>query len=327
MAGARVALLSWSPFGVIVVLAIETFETAFRAPDERLGQYAFLKRLPAGLRAEVWLGLPAGGSSLGQLIALKIFCPHAPGPARAALAEELALAARLGHPNIVQTLRIGCDAERQYLVSEYLEGTTLRALLRRVSVARAGIAPAAVARVLVGIVRAVCHAERGVASPAAKTLVAQTIAADDVFVTFDGAVKLLGFKARPAGAVRNIRDSEAWRDDSSADAAIDALLSEHLTPELGLVLAAGRHSRGRGVNGLQRVGRELQRWQAEVLGSNGRAELAALMGAMFPGARLAQRAQLELRFEQWMSRRPGAIPLVQDGDEHAPASGFRRVLA
>jgi hypothetical protein len=314
---------------VLVVLAIQTFSTfeaASRAPEERLGQYALLRRLPAGLRAEVWLGLHAGGSSLSQLVAIKIFFPHLPGPAREALAGELALAARLVHPNIVQTLRFGRDAERQFTVSEYLEGTTLRALLLRVSVARARVAAAAVGRLLLGIVRAVCHAEERAASPAALRLVKRTIAADDVFVTFDGAVKLLGFKAGP-GAERSFRDSEPQRHDSSAHAAIDALLSEHLTPELRRVLAAGSRSRGRARHGLPRVARALQRWQVEVLGSDGRAELAALMGAMFPWARLAQRAELEVRLDQWMSASSVRKPFAADADESSPpASGFRKVL-
>jgi hypothetical protein len=309
------------------VLAIETFrtpfESAFRARDEHLGQYAFLKQLPAGLRAEVWLGLPAGGRALGQLVAIKVFVPHAPGPARAALLEELALAPRLAHPNIAQTLRVGHDADRPFIVSEYLEGVTLQALLRRVSVDRANMANAAVARVLSGIVRAVHHAERQAVSPAAQALVKQTIAADDVFVTFDGAVKLLGFKARPAAVERRFHDSDAPAD-SSANAALDALLSEHLTPELHAVLTA--NTDGRGPEGLQRLGRALQRWQSEVLGSNGRAELSALMGAMFPQALLARRAQLELRLEERMLVHGSGIPMASpDADESAPASGIRKV--
>jgi serine/threonine protein kinase len=322
----RLTLVSWPLLGVIVVLAIQTLptplEATWRAPDERLAQYALLRRLPAGLRAEVWLGLPAGGSSLGRLVAIKTFFPPVPGLAHSALAEELALAARLVHPNIVRTLRIGCDRERHFSVSEYLEGTTLQSLLRRASVARTSIAAAAVARVLSGIVRAVCYAEQWTASPAAMVLVRQTIAADDIFVTFDGAVKLLGFKTRPEAAGRIATDPA--RDDSRVPAAIDALLSEHRTPELSRVLAA---SCSRGSYALQRVARALQRWQADVLGSDGRAELADLMAAMFPWTKLDQKTQLEVRLGEWMTARSARVPPAVERDEgSAPASGFRKVL-
>jgi len=314
--------------GVIIVLAIDSFakpfEAAVRAPEERLGQYTLLRRLPAGLRAEVWLGLPPGGASLGQLVTIKAFFPHVPGPARAALSAELALASRLTHPNIVQTLQVGGDAERPFIVSEYVEGTTLRALLRRVSVARARVVTAVVTRLLLGVVRAVSHAERRVASPAAKLLVRQAVAADDVFVTFDGAVKLLGFKGRLASAERGPGELEG--EGSNAPAAIDALLSEHLTAALREVLAAGCQPRTPGPHGLRRIEQGLERWQSDVLGSDGRAELAALMGAMFPSARLELRAQLEARLEQWLSARSAGMPFAADGDEGVPpASGFRTV--
>jgi len=308
------------------VLAIESsplpFEAALRAPEERLGQYSLLRRLPAGLRAEVWLGLPPGGASLGQLVAIKAFFPHARGPAAAALAAELSLAPRLVHPNVVQTLRIGRDAQRPFIVSEHLEGTTLRALLRRVRVARASAEAAAVARVLLGIVRAVGHAQRQAKTAAERALAAQAVAADDVFITFDGAVKLLGFKAQLEGVERRCLEFEA-PNDATAPAAIDALLSEHLTPELRGVLGAACRP-GSGSGGLARVGQELERWQTEVLRSDGRAELAELVEVMFPSARLEQRAQLDALLEQWMSARSLVASFAADNDA-APASGFRTI--
>jgi hypothetical protein len=316
--------------GVIIVLAIDSFakpfQAAVRAPEQRLGQYTLLMGLPAGLRAEVWLGLPPGAASLGQLVAIKAFFPHAVGPARAALSAELALAARLTHPNIVQALQVGCDAERPFIVSEYVEGATLGALLRRVSVARARVAASVVTRLLLGVVRAVSHAERRAVSAGAKRLVQQTVAADDVFVTFDGGVKLLGFKGRLASVEASPGGSEAQPERSSAPAAIDALLSEHLTAALREVLAAGCQPRTPGLPGLLRIEQGLERWQGEVLGSDGRAELAALMGALFPSARLELRAQLEARLEQWLGARSSGVPFAADGDEGAPASGFRPVL-
>lgn len=311
------------------MLAIKSFPTPFQAAartlDDRLGRYALLRRLPAGLRAEVWLGLPPGCHSLSQLVAIKVFFPHVPGPALTALADELALAPQLVHPNIVQTLRVGRDGESPFLVSEHLEGTTLRALLRRANAARASVAPAAVARVLLGIARAVSHAQGQATSPGTKALVERALSADDVFVTFDGAVKLLGFKAPLASTAPNGSEPEARapaaRQGSSAHAAIDALLSEHLTPELGQVLAAGSRPGRRGPYGLPRVARALERWQAGVLGSDGRAELAALTEAMFPSARLDHRAQLEVRLEQWLRARS---PLAAEPDDSAPpASGVR----
>ncbi|AKV03047.1 serine/threonine protein kinase [Labilithrix luteola] len=45
--------------------------------------------------------------------------------------EEARLAARLSHPNIVQTHEVGNEGNRHYLVMDYLDGVTLARLLRR----------------------------------------------------------------------------------------------------------------------------------------------------------------------------------------------------
>src|SRR5262249_58705456 len=44
--------------------------------------------------------------------------------------EEARLAARLRHPNIVQTNEVGFDGAHYFIEMEYLEGQTLRAVLR-----------------------------------------------------------------------------------------------------------------------------------------------------------------------------------------------------
>jgi len=139
-------------------------------------------------------------------------------------------------------------------------------------------------------------------------------------------VKLLGFKARFADVERSSLGSEAQRHGSGAHAAIDALLSQHLTADLSTMLASSR-SAARGADGLRRIEQGLGRWQAEVLRSDGRAELAALLGAMFLSARLDQRARLEARLEQWSNARAAGTAFAPDADDGAapPASGLRTI--
>jgi hypothetical protein len=326
--------------GVIVLIAIDIKATArapvhpalpLCAPDERLASYTFLRKLQAGLRSEVWLALPPGSGALDQLVVIKLFFPHAPGPALDALEEELALAQRLSHPNVALTLRVGRDADRRFIISECLEGTTLRALLRRLSVTRQHLPPCAVARVLAALVSAVAHAEHQAASVVAKVLVSQAIAADDVFVTFGADVKLLAFKSKLGSAGAFAASATVEPEEASVYAAIDALLSEHLSPELGAVLAAvAGGSRERRPNGLVYVGRELERWQRK-LGSDGRTALTALMGELFASQRCEQRAQLEERTQLEECGEPlPAAPLRPEAaspveEEAAPVSGFRPI--
>src|SRR4051812_27780139 len=45
--------------------------------------------------------------------------------------EEARLAARLEHPNVVQTLEIGEEGRRHYIAMEYLQGQSLERVRRR----------------------------------------------------------------------------------------------------------------------------------------------------------------------------------------------------
>lgn len=293
------------------------------APDERLGNHTFLRKLQAGLRSEIWLALPPGSDALERLSVIKLFFPHAPGPVLEALRAELDLAQRLSHPNVARTLQVGRDAERSFIVSEYLEGTSASALLRRLRVARERLPEAAVARVLLAIVSAVSHAEQRAASPLAKVLVNQAIAADDVFVTFDGDVKLLAFKGQLGSAGAFAASSAAGLEETSAYAAVDALLAQHRCTALAALLAGVAGARPRGAAGLRQVERVLRAWQRE-LGSDGRAELAAVMARLLAPVRAERRAHLE----QSLAHRPALRPTASAAsfaEEEAPVSGFRPI--
>jgi hypothetical protein len=222
---------------------------------------------------------------------------------------------------VARTLRIGFEHGRHFVVNEYLEGTTLRTLLRYAALAAAHVPDAAVVRVLLALVAAVDHAGGVSASARARSLSRQSIAADDVFITYDGNVKLLGFKGHPAADPRSIGAG------AGADNAVDALLSAHLTPELAAVLvrAAGHGVRAHG--GLWRVRQALQAWQTRELGSDGRSELVTLMSILPTGVRLEARARLEAAFENARQARQlkSWPPLPLDVEEPpSPLSGIRR---
>ena len=64
--------------------------------------------------------------------------------------NEARLAALLSHPNIVQIYDLGQQDEHYYIAMEYVEGTTLKEILRR----KGAIAPAGVLHVLMQIAEA-----------------------------------------------------------------------------------------------------------------------------------------------------------------------------
>src|SRR3989442_159756 len=105
----------------------------------RLGPYEILSLLGAGGMGEVYR---ARDSRLGRDVAIKIL-PTAfnADPERLRRFEQEArAAAALNHPNILAVYDIGTQDGAPYIVSEVLDGETLRASLERIA---SGSAPAA----------------------------------------------------------------------------------------------------------------------------------------------------------------------------------------
>lgn len=105
--------------------------------------------------------------------------------------EEARLAARLSHPNIVQTYEIGSEGTRHYMVMDYLEGVTLSRLLRRGGATYSmAMRLRTICEVLHGLHYAHTLTDFGGASLG---LVHRDATPQNVFVTFDGQVKLVDF--------------------------------------------------------------------------------------------------------------------------------------
>jgi Tol biopolymer transport system component len=100
------------------------------APPTRLGPYEIVGRLGAGAMGEVYR---ARDSRLGRDVAIKILPADVAGdPGRRARFEQEARAvAALNHPNILGLYDIGNEAGVAYIVTEFVAGETLAAVLER----------------------------------------------------------------------------------------------------------------------------------------------------------------------------------------------------
>src|SRR6266542_352600 len=114
----------------------------------RLGRYTLVGRLGQGGMGVVYLGRDEDG----RLVAIKVIRPElAANPdylARFRL--EVELGRKVNGPFVAEVLDAGFDSERPYLVTAYIEGTTLQASVRE----RGPMPPSEVAHLAVGMAAA-----------------------------------------------------------------------------------------------------------------------------------------------------------------------------
>jgi len=98
------------------------------SPGERLGQFAVVEPLGSGGQGEVYR---AHDTRLGRDVAIKILRGPVDKEHLEMLRHEARTVAALNHPNIVSVYDVITDAAVPYVVTELLEGETLRSRLDR----------------------------------------------------------------------------------------------------------------------------------------------------------------------------------------------------
>ena len=147
---------------------------------ERVGAYTVLNRLGAGASGEVWR---ARDERLGRDVAIKIVLPHTSSDSERLrrFAEEARLAGSLNHANLLTVHDVGEHAGLPILVTECLDGQSLRRRLE------AGPVPVGTAiNVALGLAR-------GLAAAHARGVVHRDVKPENVFLRTDGDVKILDF--------------------------------------------------------------------------------------------------------------------------------------
>jgi hypothetical protein len=281
------------------------------------GRYFVLDTLARGRRADVLIGVAEGASSLQQMVVIKRFHPDPAGADWMRLVAELELSTELDHDNIVRTLGINVESGRYFTVAEFIEGATLQACLDWAAATQTRLPNAVVARILLAILDAVRHADRVAKSGLTRSLVHEPIAADDVFISYDGQVKLLGFKSAHGRPAEGAFIAYAT--------AIDALLEQHLTPELrSVLLRLPRQTSVRASDRGEGIRQAIHRWRGEELGSEGRVELARLMRNVLRRDRARQALRVVAAFSKLQGAQLKSTD-VRELEDAAPRSGVRRI--
>src|SRR5260370_13209991 len=169
------------------------------------GKYRVLAELGQGGTANVYLAVARGPSGFNKLVVLKFLKAElaVESEFRRMFLNEARLAARLNHPNVVQTNEVFEEGGRRIIVMEYLEGA---AFSRRVTRAREQGQPVPMQMHL----RIICEALSGLhyshelldydGTPLG--VVHRDMTPQNVFVSFDGKITLLDFGiAKLTGAI------------------------------------------------------------------------------------------------------------------------------
>jgi eukaryotic-like serine/threonine-protein kinase len=146
----------------------------------KLGPYEIHSSIGAGGMGEVYR---ARDSRLGRDVAIKILppCFSADADRLRRFAQECRATAALNHPNILSIFDIGEDRAAPYVVSELLEGETVRDRLRE------GPIPA---RKAIDYARQIAN---GLAAAHEKGITHRDLKPENLFITNDGRVKILDF--------------------------------------------------------------------------------------------------------------------------------------
>jgi len=183
---------------------------ASRAPPLIVSRYAIYDRIAAGGMATVHLGRLIAEGGFSRTVAIKRLHAHlALDPDFVSMfLDEARLAARIRHPNVVQTLDVVVADGEVFLVMEYVEGESLACLMRILTTGGEAVPPshatALLAPVLHGL-HAAHEAKTDQGEPL--TMVHRDVSPQNVLVGTDGVPRVLDF-----GVAKALGQSHATRD-------------------------------------------------------------------------------------------------------------------
>jgi serine/threonine protein kinase len=169
-----------------------------------LGKYRLIAELGRGGMADVYLALVSGPAGFNKLIVVKRIREQlADDPDFLSMfLDEARLAARLNHPNVVQTNEVGGDGKQLFIAMEYLEGQGLNRVSSRLG--RDGSLTWAMhLRILIEVLAGLHYAHELCDFDGTKLhVVHRDVTPHNVFVSYSGQVKVVDFGiAKALGSV------------------------------------------------------------------------------------------------------------------------------
>jgi eukaryotic-like serine/threonine-protein kinase len=190
-------------------------------PGTRLGQYEIGARIGAGGMGEVFR---ARDTQLKREVAVKVILPsHSFDPdLPRRFRQEAEAAAAISHPNVVSIHNVGEQDGIVYIVTELLQGETLREKLRG--------GPLRIQKALEYAAQLIS----GVAAAHEKGIVHRDLKPENIFLTSDGQVKILDFglaKLSPTPATDAAQDGPRTTGWDQTDSGVVMGTPAYMAPE------------------------------------------------------------------------------------------------
>jgi eukaryotic-like serine/threonine-protein kinase len=156
-------------------------------------QYRLVQKIAAGGMAEIFLAETCANSP--RVVVKRMYPNLARNDAlRRMFIDEARIAARLHHPNIVETSEINVTDEVPFFVMEYLQGYDVRSLLKTLWERGIGLPLAPALEIVRGLAAGLNHAhDLRDTDGTPLGLVHRDVSPANIFLTFDGLVKVIDF--------------------------------------------------------------------------------------------------------------------------------------
>ncbi len=160
------------------------------------GKYRLIAELGQGGMATVYLAVALGNSGFRKLAVVKVLRPEfaVDDEFIQMFLDEARLCARLSHPNIVHTYDVGVDESGHLIAMEYLDGVSLHAATAKLGRNAGSFTFPLQAKALLEVVEGLRYAhELTDYDGRSLEIVHRDVTPHNIFVTYDGQVKLLDF--------------------------------------------------------------------------------------------------------------------------------------
>jgi serine/threonine protein kinase len=186
---------------------------ASKAPSLQVGRYVLGGRIAVGGMAEVHLGRLLGPAGFQRTVAVKRLHPHLSGDPTfvTMFLDEVRLAARIQHPNVVDTLDVVVERGEVFLVMEYVHGESLAQLLHAAEDEGRPVPTDVIVAIVCGALRGL-HAAHQAKDAEGEPLhiVHRDVSPHNVIVGVDGVARVIDFGvAKASGRGQTTRAGQA----------------------------------------------------------------------------------------------------------------------